>query len=160
MSSKKKLSPHETWDGLEKQSLADEAARVAKLSDAELNAELAAHGVDPKAIRAKGAALAESLGPPRDETLEASAWVTAPRSTARGPSRRRSVLLLAAALAVFAIAGGAVALGIWNKPKPPPKEWPDAAPSVTEPPAPVPAPVPQEGHEKPAKSKDKPRFGP
>jgi hypothetical protein len=156
MSSKKKHPPHETWEALERASLADEAARVATLSDAGLDAELAEHGLDPNALRAKGAALAESLGKPRDDVLEGSAWVTPPPpATPRRPGSRRPVLLLAAAIALFGLIGGAVALALWSKDNPPPKDLPDAMPSATAPPAPV--PVPEEPREDPRKHKDKPR---
>jgi hypothetical protein len=164
MSSKKTRPPHEVWEALEKESLADEAARVAKLSDAELDAELASHGLDPKALRAKGAALAETLGRAHDEPAESSvtgAWVTAPPPpTPLRPSRRRSVLLLAAAVAVVGLIGGVVAAAILNKPKPPTKDWPDAAPSVTALPPPAPAPPHQEPREAPPKSEDKPKPKP
>jgi hypothetical protein len=61
MSTKQKLPPHEAWDVLEKMALHDEAERVASLSDAELDGELQGKGFDPKALRERGAALAEKL---------------------------------------------------------------------------------------------------
>ena len=51
-----KLPPHEAWDRVIENHLDDEAERVAKLTDEE-----AAKGVDPKAVRAKGEALAAKL---------------------------------------------------------------------------------------------------
>jgi hypothetical protein len=129
---------------LERASLEDEAARIMELSDAELDLELARGGLDPKAIRARGAALGTLLQADEnrrasDEALEGGAWVSAPPPppAAIRPLDRRWVVLLAAALAAATIGGGAVALGVFNKnePKPPIENHPDAAPSSTAPPA-------------------------
>ena len=56
-----KLPPHEAWDRAVENLLDDEAERVAKLTDEEVDRDLARKGVDPKAIRAKGEALAAKL---------------------------------------------------------------------------------------------------
>jgi hypothetical protein len=97
MSSKKKLPPHEAWDALEKMALHDEAERVGALSDAELDAELAEEGMDPKALRARGAALAAQL--------KASAPAPVVPLPAKAPPRKRwAALLLAATLAALVVA--------------------------------------------------------
>ncbi len=58
---KPKRSPAEVWALLEKEAIQEEADRVAALSPEELDAELAAQGIDPKAARERGAALAARL---------------------------------------------------------------------------------------------------
>jgi hypothetical protein len=58
---KKKLPPDEAWDALERSALRDEAERVNKLSDAQLDEELRRKGRDPEALRARGASLAARL---------------------------------------------------------------------------------------------------
>jgi hypothetical protein len=156
MSSKKKLSPDEAWDALEAASLEEEAARITALSDADLDRELGRHGLDPKAIRARGAAIGKRLAAAREEPLEGAAWVSAPPVPI--PVRafdRRWVLLLAAALALVGVGGGAIALGVFNRHDAPTKDLPDAAPSVTV--RPPPATLPQEHDEKPPASEDKPK---
>jgi hypothetical protein len=97
--STRRLQPDEAWDALEKMALDDEAERVGALSDEEIDAELASEGLDPKALRARGAALAAKL----------KAAVPAPvvelGVKARLPARKRWVALLAAAtLAAVALA--------------------------------------------------------
>lgn len=61
MNEKPKRSPAEVWEALEKEAIQEEADRVAALSAEELDAELAAQGIDPKAARERGAALAARL---------------------------------------------------------------------------------------------------
>lgn len=166
MSSKKKPSPDEAWDALEGASLEEEAARITALSDSELDRELARHGLDPKAIRARGAMIGKglaaarehpkSLAAAREESLEGGAWVSTPPIPI--PVRafdRRWVLLLAGAVALAAVGSGAIALGVFNRHDLPTKDLPDAAPSMTV--RPTPAPPPQEHDEKPPVSEDKPR---
>jgi hypothetical protein len=72
MSTKKddKLPPDEAWKAVEKTTLSEEAKRVAALSDAALDRELEKAGVDPKGVRARGAALAERLMAQRAEKTE------------------------------------------------------------------------------------------
>jgi hypothetical protein len=106
--------------------------RVTTLSDAELDRELAQHGLDPKAIRAQGAAIGKRLAAAGEEPLEGGAWVSAPPIPI--PARafdRRWVLLAAAALALVGVGGGAIALRVFNRHDVPTKDLPDAAPSVT-----------------------------
>jgi hypothetical protein len=153
MSSKKKRLPDEAWDALKDASLEEEAARIPALSDAELDRELAQHGLDPNAIRARGAAIGKSLAAAREEPLEVGAWVSAPPIAVRALDRRW-VLLLAAALALVGAGGGAIALGVFNRHDVPKNGPPDAAPSVTSPP---PAPLPQEHLERSPRSDDKPQ---
>ncbi|HEV3191804.1 MAG TPA: hypothetical protein VGY54_14940 [Polyangiaceae bacterium] len=102
MSSKQKLPPHEAWDALEKMALHDEAERVASLSEAELDRELQEKGFDPKAVRERGAALAEKL-------RAASAAPPVPQAPMRRtlPARARWAALAAAAMAAV---GTAVAI--------------------------------------------------
>jgi hypothetical protein len=82
--------------------LEDNAERVAKLSDDELDRELASKGVDPKALRARGAALAERLRASGREP-PAKPSEQAPRRELRG---------WAALLAAASFAAGAVTVGI------------------------------------------------
>jgi hypothetical protein len=151
--SKKKRLPDEAWDALEDPRLEEEVARITALSDAELDRELARHGLDPKAIRARGAAIGKSLATAREEPLEGGAWVSAPPTPIRAFDRRW-VLLLAAALALVGVGGSAIALGVFNRHDLPTSGPPDAAPSVTV--LPPPAPLP-EWHERSPLSDDKPR---
>lgn len=73
MSTTRKRTPEEVWDALEQMALDDEeeraaesddeeAARVLALSDEALDAELSRAGIDPDGVRARGVALAETLG--------------------------------------------------------------------------------------------------
>jgi hypothetical protein len=74
-----KRSPQETLDVIEESADSDEAERILALSDEELDQELGAEGFDPKAVRARGAALAARLG------IEASAPApTCPRRSRNG----------------------------------------------------------------------------
>jgi hypothetical protein len=102
MSTKRKLPPHEAWDVLEKMALHDEAERVASLSEAELDRELQEKGFDPKALRERGAALAEKL-------RAASAAPPAAQAPAKRtlPARARWAALAAATMAAL---GAAVAI--------------------------------------------------
>src|SRR5258708_16548715 len=94
MSTKRKLPPHEAWDVLGKMALHDEAERVASLSDAELDSELQEKGFDPKALRERGAALAEKL-------RAASAAPPVPQAPVKRtlPTRARWAALAAATMA-------------------------------------------------------------
>ncbi|HEY4016370.1 MAG TPA: hypothetical protein VGM06_23705 [Polyangiaceae bacterium] len=56
-----KLGPGDAWGALEEMVTADEAVRVAALTDAQLDAELAKRGIDPARLHAAGEALAEEL---------------------------------------------------------------------------------------------------
>jgi hypothetical protein len=58
---RKKPTSDQAWKALEKMSVDDEVDRVLGLSDAQLDAELAAGGVDPKRVRQRGDALGEQL---------------------------------------------------------------------------------------------------
>ena len=61
----KPKEPHELWDKLLDDALAEEGQRVANLSDAELDASLRKAGLDPAAVRARGAEIGKSLRPRR-----------------------------------------------------------------------------------------------
>ena len=56
-----KRSPAEAWEAIQKSKLRREGERVAKMSREELDASLAARGVDAAAARERGAALAAKL---------------------------------------------------------------------------------------------------
>src|SRR5882672_5127547 len=90
-----KRSPEETLDVIEESADSDEAERILALSDEELAAELGAAGFDVKAVRARGAALADRLG------VQAPAQVATVSTlpAARVP-RRWAVWLAAATFAV------------------------------------------------------------
>ena len=111
MSTKKELAPHEAWDRLESMALEDEAQRVAALSDAELDDELAKKGFDAKALRERGAALAAKLAAGSaarpDERAQAPRVLDGVRASQAHPRRRWVVSLAAASVAV---AAGAVAV--------------------------------------------------
>jgi|SRR5882672_1242540 len=99
MSHERKPPPDKAWDALEKMSLAEEAERVRALTDEELDRELTAHGKDPKALRARGQALAARFKAKAPAT--AAALPVAPFARTR---RRWTVWLLAATLGAIAIA--------------------------------------------------------
>jgi hypothetical protein len=61
MTKGKELPPDEAWEAIQKLALEEEAERVGKLSDEEIDQELAQKGIDPKALRQRGKALAERL---------------------------------------------------------------------------------------------------
>jgi hypothetical protein len=102
MSEKRKLPPNEAWDALERMALRDEAERVHALSDSELDKELAAKGIDPKALRARGAALAAKL------RMAAPEPKAQPSAQVSRRARRGWVISLAAA----SFAAGAATVGI------------------------------------------------
>jgi hypothetical protein len=92
MTTERKRPPHEAWDALEKMALDDEAERVSALTDAELDGELEGAGIDPNALRARGAALAAKLEAARQPSSAGKPGPAAPVSI-----RRRWVPLLVAA---------------------------------------------------------------
>jgi len=127
---RKKRTPDQAWNALEKMSVEDEVDRVLGLSEAELDAELAAGGVDPKRVRERGNALGEQLAQRSAEKAKAQAEATnghaavptAPQGESARPAgggdarpkvvpfrRARWAVLMAAALgggAVVAMSGG------------------------------------------------------
>jgi hypothetical protein len=121
-----KLPPDEAWDAVEKTALGEEAERVAKLSDAALDAELGKNDVDAQALRERGAALAAKLMAAKSTTATAepakapaAATATVPRPVPR--RSRRTVWLAAAAL--VAISGllylmTVPAVVAWFRPEP------------------------------------------
>ncbi len=56
-----KLPPDQAWDALMRMWLEDEAERVRKLTDEELDRELRARGVDPREVDARADALLAKL---------------------------------------------------------------------------------------------------
>ncbi|HLK37974.1 MAG TPA: hypothetical protein VKU41_14535 [Polyangiaceae bacterium] len=58
MTKKQRLEPHEAWDVIEKMALEDDIERIAKMSDAEVDEELARGGFDPAKVRERAEALA------------------------------------------------------------------------------------------------------
>jgi hypothetical protein len=147
MSDGRKRAPGEAWAALEKEALREEGERVAKMSDAELDASLKERGIDAKAARERGAALAAKL------MAQRSAAPAAPPAAAPAPApgpakvvslaaerekRGRSVAwitLVAAAAAVAVIGGGAGVYVALNSPEPAPTQS-IPVPTQSGPPAP------------------------
>ncbi len=118
-----KLPPDEAWDAVEKTALGDEAERVAKLSDAALDAELENKNVDARALRERGAALAAKLMAAKGTTATAQpAKAPAAAPVLLAPRRSRRAAWLAAA-ALVAISGllylmTVPAVVAWFRPEP------------------------------------------
>lgn len=130
-----KSDPAATWERLEKLAVKEEAERVAGMSDAELDANLASRGHDPQAVRARGAALAARLmqdqGKPFGSVMAPVTPVAQRPPEAR--RRRRPVPLWLAAAAVVAAGAGALAyVELRTPPAPPP------VPTLPPPPSPAP----------------------
>jgi hypothetical protein len=85
MSKDRKLSPDEAWDAVEKMALKEEAERVGALTDEELDRELERQGKDPKALRARGQALAERLMAKAPAPVGARPVVPSTRARSRWP---------------------------------------------------------------------------
>jgi hypothetical protein len=123
MTKKRKLSPDEAWDAVEKGALDDEAERVASLSKDALDRELDAAGKDPAAVRARGAALAAQLLM-KGASASASDVVSPPESaprlpgSARPPARVRLAWVAGVGGVVAAAAGVVVALLATHGPGP------------------------------------------
>ncbi len=98
-----KLPPDEAWNALERMVLEDEAERVGKLSDAELDRELAAKGIDPAAADAQADALLARLEARKAAPAGGSVVALPPKRSppARAPSNVVRLLpwMAAAALA-------------------------------------------------------------
>jgi hypothetical protein len=120
MSDEPKRSPAKAMEALERMALKDEGARVAKMSDAELDDALAARGVDAKAARERGAALAAKLlaakGPPGQVVSLAQEQQEQPRRHRRAAW----IPLVAAAAAIAAIGAGGAAYVALRTPEPAP----------------------------------------
>jgi hypothetical protein len=134
MTGDRKLTDDELFDVIAEQAIDDEAERLAHLSDADLDAELAAAGVDPEQVNAKGAELAAQLlgsqpvqavpqAPPPAEPAKV-VHLAAARS-----KRRPRVWLALVAAAVAAIGGGALIVANQGPPPPPPGPTVVPAPS-------------------------------
>jgi hypothetical protein len=122
----RKRSAQETLDALERQAAEDEMDRICALTDADLDAELAAEGFDPAAERAEGARMAERLA---SDAL-ASGGVAPPEVARVVPIARprRPALAVWLVAAAFAVLVGLVgvtqraAIATWLKGKPEPVE--------------------------------------
>jgi hypothetical protein len=112
-----KLPPHEAWDAIEDMVLDDEAERVAKMSRAELDRDLAAKGLDPKAVRARGEALVARLTAAKSGE-QAPASSPSPNVVPLRPARRTSLsdysMWAAIAASILAVVGGFTAQQISN----------------------------------------------
>ena len=136
MSRDEKKASADAWKAVEKSALHDEAVRVEKLSDAELDEELAAKNIDAQAVRERGAALAAKLmanrpaqaapqAPPPAEPAKVASL-----DDARKKRRPRVWLaLVAAAVAVAAIGSGALIVANQEPAPPPPVPAVPPAPS-------------------------------
>jgi hypothetical protein len=143
MTRDQKRAPEEVWDALVKMALEEDVEDAAALSDAELDAKLEAEGFDPKKMRERGRELGARLAAGEAEPVDAG-WVSEPPRAA--PVRRltrRSLWLLAAALAALIGGGVTVAVGAWSKHEPKPiEDHADSAPELAPVPPPAPAPPP------------------
>jgi len=111
MSTDRKRPPHKAWEAVEKMALDDEARRVASLGDEALDRELAGQGMDPQALRARGAVLAAQLAKSAAGAREASGSVAKLPAKAWS-SGARSI----AWIAVAALAAGVVAVVASRRP--------------------------------------------
>jgi hypothetical protein len=149
MSEQPKRPPAKAWEAVQRDALREEGERVAGMSDAELDASLAAKGVDPKAARERGAALAAKLmsqraagAAPADAAAPAPAPAPAKVVSLSAEREKRgrstlSILLIAAALALVVLGGGAGVMVALNTPEPAPTQS-TPVPTSTEPPKPPP----------------------
>jgi hypothetical protein len=145
MSEQRKRSPAKAWEAAQREALRAEGERVAAMSDEALDASLAAKGVDPKAARERGAALAAKLmaqgrGAPAPAQPPAK---VASFEAARDKRRGRSVAwwALAAAAAALVLGGGGAAVVALNSREPAP---PGPSPLPTQAPEPPPSAVGQQ----------------
>jgi hypothetical protein len=127
MSEQPKRSPAKAWEAAQREALRAEGKRVAAMSDEALDASLAAKGVDPKAARERGAALAAKLmaqrqGAPAQAQPQAPAKVVS-FEAAREKRRGRSVAwwTIAAAAAALVLGGGGATLVALNSREPTPQ---------------------------------------
>jgi hypothetical protein len=109
-------TPEDTLDVIEESADSDEAERILALSDSALDQELRAEGFDPKAVRARGAALAARLGVEAPAATQAmhhggeqppagDAWVKEPRPVPSRTLGARWAVLLAATLTAALVGG-------------------------------------------------------
>jgi len=111
MSEHSKRSLADIREALQRDALHEEAERVASLSDAELDAELHERGVDAKAARERGAALAAKLLAARKPAPGAPMGATLFKSNLVDLAARRARTAVATALS-FAAAAAAVGMTI------------------------------------------------
>lgn len=103
-------SGDDAWDALEDMALADEAERVLGMTGKELDAELAAKGLDARAVRERAAAVAA-------EVAARSSNVAAPAAAASNvrkmrPSWRTRLAVLGVAATAATIAAALAAPGV------------------------------------------------
>jgi hypothetical protein len=108
MSKHSKRSLADIREALQRDALHDEAERVASLSDAELDAELHERGVDAKAARERGAALAAKLLAARKPAPGAPVGASLFQSNVVDLAARRARAAVATALSFAAAAAAAV----------------------------------------------------
>jgi len=82
-------TPEELWKAIEEQSALDDMEDVAALTPEELDAELAAGGTEPEAVRAEGAALAARLLAMRERETKAQDDLSRARALLAGRRARR-----------------------------------------------------------------------
>ena len=85
-------TPEELWKAIEEQSALDDMDEIAAMTSAELDAELAAAGVDAQAVRAEGAALAQLLLATRERETPAHVEIVRARGLLAGRRDRRERL--------------------------------------------------------------------
>ena len=107
MSKHSKRSLADIREALQRDELHDEAERVASLSDAELDAELYERGVDAKAARERGAALAAKLLAARKPAPGAPVRATLVQTNVVDLAARRARTVVATALSFAAAAAAA-----------------------------------------------------
>jgi hypothetical protein len=105
MSKDRKRTPDEAWETIQRMALDDEAKRVESLSAEALDDELAKQGMDPKALRARGAALGAQLAKvaPASESHGVAGSFTRLPAKPRPSARARSIPWLAAAAAAAVV---------------------------------------------------------
>ena len=140
MSEQRKRSPAKAWEAAQREALRAEGKRVAAMSDEALDASLEAKGVDAKAARERGAALAAKLmaqrqGAPAEAQPQEPAKVVS-FEAAREKKRGRSVAwwTLAAAAAALVLGGGGATLVALESREPTPQGPPVPSQAQPEPP--------------------------
>jgi hypothetical protein len=100
MSDDRKRSPEEAWEAIQRMAIDDEAKRVESLSEAALDDELTKQGMDPKALRARGVALAAALAKAAPASEARGRRAAAAKLLAMAPPRSIPWLAAAALAAV------------------------------------------------------------
>jgi hypothetical protein len=133
----------------EDQAFEDTASEVSQMSEADLDAELLAAGIDPDEVVktfSLPAHLSKAEQPPasdkvargaEDDHADAGAWVSAPAPSRIRQRPRRWAMLLAATLGAVAVGGTPLALRVLAKHREYPVAGPDAAPTGSVKPSPA-----------------------